>query len=186
MIYSDTKIKHIRKSFNKIPKVLNIPHLLSIQLDSYNKFLYSTNDKLSGLNICFNSIFPICNYNNNVELIYLGYKIKKPLFNSRECLIRGLTYFISIKVKLCLYIYDNINILKNEKRKVLYKKKQYVYFGDIPLMTKRGTFIVNGTERVVVSQLYRSPGVFFDSYKGKNNTYGKILYKARIIPYRGS
>ncbi len=186
MVYLDTKIKYIRKNFNKIPKVLDIPYLLSIQIDSYNKFLYNINNKLSGLDLCFNSIFPIYNYNNNVKLMYLGYKIKKPLFNDRECLIRGLTYFISIKAKLCLYVYDNINILKNKKKKILYKKKQYVYFGDIPLMTKRGTFVVNGTERVVVSQLYRSPGVFFDSDKGKNNISGKILYKARIIPYRGS
>ncbi len=182
MIYSNTEIKHIRKNFSKIPKILDIPYLLSIQIDSYNNFLYNKKNKLSGLNLCFNSIFPIYNYNNNIKLDYLGYKIKKPLFSDKECLIRGLTYFISIKVKLCLYIY---NTLKN-KKKIHYKKKQYVYIGDIPLMTERGTFIVNGTERVVVSQLHRSPGVFFDSDKGKNNSSGKILYNARIIPYRGS
>ncbi len=184
MIYSNTKIKCIRKNFNKIPKILDIPYLLSIQIDSYNNFLYKKKNKLSGLNSCFNSIFPIYSYNNDIKLDYLGYKIKKSLFSDKECLIRGLTYFISIKVKLCLYIYNND--LKSKNKNICYKKKQYVYFGDIPLMTERGTFVVNGTERVVVSQLHRSPGVFFDSDKGKNNTSGKILYNARIIPYRGS
>ncbi len=182
MVYSHTEIKCLRKDFSKIPKILDLPYLLSIQINSYNDFLYNNKNKLSGLNLCFNSVFPICNYNNTIKLNYLNYKIVKPIFTDRECLIRGLTYSISLKVKLCLYVY---NILKN-KRKLISKKKQRVYFGDIPLMTDRGTFIVNGTERVVVSQLHRSPGVFFSNDKGKINTSGKILYNARIIPYRGS
>ncbi len=180
MIYSNNKIKCLRKNFSKIPKILDVPYLLSIQIDSYDNFLYRKKNKFSGLDLCFNSIFPIYNYNNNIKLVYLNYKIKKPLFNDKECLIRGLTYFIKLKVKLALYIYN-----KN-KNKLLYKKKQYIYFGDIPLMTNRGTFVVNGTERVVVSQLHRSPGVFFNSDRSKFNTSGKILYNARIIPYRGS
>ncbi len=179
MYFSNTEKKRIRKDFSKIPKILDIPYLLSIQIDSYNDFLYNNNNNLhSGLDLSFKSIFPIFNYNHDIKLLYKGYILKKNLFNDRECLIRGLTHSISLNVKLYLIFYKN---------KIKYNiKKQIVYMGEIPLMTNRGTFVINGTERVVVSQLHRSPGVFFDSNKNKNNSYNKILYNARIIPYRGS
>ncbi len=178
MYFSNTEKKRIRKNFSKIPKILDIPYLLSIQIDSYNSFLYKNNNSYSGIDLSFKSIFPIFNYNKSIKLVYKGYILKKNLFSDKECLIRGLTYSISLKVKLCLYFYKDD--IKNES------KDQIVYMGEIPLMTKRGTFIVNGTERVVVSQLHRSPGVYFDCNKSKNNSFGKNLYNARIIPYRGS
>ncbi len=183
MIYSNIEIKRIRKNFSTLPKILNIPYLLSIQISSYNNFLYNLDNKSSSLDLSFKSIFPICNYNNTIKLTYLGYKIKNPLFNDKECKLRGLTYSISLKVKLCLSIYD---IDKENNKKKIYCKKQNVYFGDIPLMTDRATFVVNGTERVVVSQLHRSPGVFFDVDKNKIHSSKKKLYSAKIIPYRGS
>ncbi len=177
--------KRIRKNFSKISKILDIPYLLSIQIDSYNNFLYGYKNNSSGLDLSFKSIFPIFNYNKNIELCYISYRFDKPFFDDRECKLRGLTYSLSLKVKLCLIIY-NINVSGEKKVKV--SNEQEVYMGDIPLMTNRGTFVVNGTERVVVSQLHRSPGVFFDSDKGKNkiSSSSKILYNARIIPYRGS
>ncbi len=186
MIYSNNEIKRIRKNFSKIPKILNIPYLLSIQTISYNNFLYNSKDKNSGLDLSFKSIFPICNYNHNIKLSYLGYKFKNLFFNDKECQLRGLTYSIGLKVKLNLSYYI---INKNKKKKKKKKKKnikKYVYFSDIPLMTDRATFVVNGIERVVVSQLHRSPGVFFDVDKSKINSSKKILYYSKIIPYRGS
>ncbi len=176
-MFSNIEKKNIRKNFGRISNISDIPYLLSIQIYSYKKFLYKYNN-FSGLDSIFKSIFPICNYSGNIKLYYKDYFLKKSLFNSRECKIRGLTYSVSLKVKLCLVFYEN-DLIK-------YKRKQIVYMGEIPLMTKRGTFVVNGTERVVVSQLHKSPGVFFDSDKGKSNSLGKIIYTARIIPYRGS
>ncbi len=177
--------KRIRKNFSKILKILDIPYLLSIQVDSYNNFLYGYKNNSSGLDLSFKSIFPIFNYNKNIELQYINYRFDEPFFDDRECKSRGLTYSLSLKVKLCLIVYD-IGI--SGKKKIKFSNEQEVYMGDIPLMTDRATFVVNGTERVVVSQLHRSPGVFFDSDKGKNkiSSSGKILYSARIIPYRGS
>ncbi len=177
--------KRIRKNFSKISKILDVPYLLAVQIDSYNNFLYCSKNRFSGLDLSFKSVFPIFNYNKNIELQYINYKFDKPFFNDRECKLRGLTYSLSLKAKLCLIIYETIN---SNKKIVKSSCEQEVYMGDIPLMTDRGTFVVNGTERVVVSQLHRSPGVFFDSDKGKNKIYssGKILYNARIIPYRGS
>ncbi len=178
MYLSNTEKKRIRKNFAKTNSILNLPYLLDIQLNSYNNFLYGNNNISFGLDYSFKTIFPIKNYNNSAKLYYKGFILKKCLFDHKECHIRGLTYSASLKVKLCLKIYEN-NILK-------FNRTQKVYMGEIPLMTSRGTFIVNGTERVVVSQLHRSPGVFFDSDKGKTHLSGKILYNARIIPYRGS
>ncbi len=178
MSFSNTEKKYIRKSFGKKLNILNIPYLLSIQIDSYKKFLYKFNNLNSGLDLCFKSTFPIYNYNNSIKLIYKGYILKKCIFNDKECKIRGLTYFVSLNVKLCLIFYNN--------KKIKFIRDQIVYMGEIPLMTKKGTFIVNGTERVVVSQLHRSPGIFFSSDKSKIYFSGKILYNARIIPYRGS
>ncbi len=185
MIYFYYDRKRIRKSFSKIPKILDIPYLLAVQIDSYNNFLYCSKNSFSGLDLSFKSVFPIFNYNKNIELQYINYRFDKPFFNDRECKLRGLTYSLSLKAKLCLIIYETTN---SNKKVVKSSCEQEVYMGDIPLMTDRGTFVVNGTERVVVSQLHRSPGVFFDSDKGKNKIYssGKILYSARIIPYRGS
>ncbi len=178
MIYTNTEKKRIRKNFGKTLNILDIPYLLSIQIDSYNNFLYGGKGNFSGLDLSFKSVFPIFSYNKNISLNYISYRFCDPLFSDFECHIKGLTYFSSLKVKLCFMIYDG----KVEKC----IKEQEVYMGDIPLMTNKGTFIINGTERVVVSQLHRSPGVFFDSDKGKNHSSGKILYSARIIPYRGS
>ncbi len=182
MVYSYTEKKRIRKNFSKIKKILDVPYLLSIQIESYKKFLYSTDNVCSGLDLSFKSIFPISSYSKNIELTYISYSFGEPLFNDRECNIKGLTYSVSLKVKLCLLVYDEFS----NKKKIKFCRKQEVYMGDIPLMTNRGTFVVNGTERVVVSQLHRSPGVFFDHDKGKIHSSGKILYNARIIPYRGS
>ncbi len=181
--YSERKC--IRKNFSKIPQILDIPYLLSVQIDSYKNFLYGLKNKFSGLDLSFKSVFPIINYNKNIELQYISYRFDRPFFDDRECKVRGLTYSLSLKVKLRLIIYDVNDI---SKKIIKSSNEQEVYMGEIPLMTDRGTFVVNGTERVVVSQLHRSPGVFFDSNKGKNKVFtsGKILYSARIIPYRGS
>ncbi|WP_343192636.1 DNA-directed RNA polymerase subunit beta [Buchnera aphidicola (Taiwanaphis decaspermi)] len=182
MYYSYTEKKRIRKDFRKTPKVLNIPYLLAIQLKSFEKFIKKDTKKSNGLESAFKSIFPIKSYNNNSELRYLSYSLGKKIFNVKECKLRGLTYSVPLRVKLKLIIYES----DTTKKIIKNSKEQEVYMGEIPLMTKNGTFMINGTERVVVSQLHRSPGVFFDSDKGKNNSSGKILYNARIIPYRGS
>ncbi|MCV2525587.1 MAG: DNA-directed RNA polymerase subunit beta, partial [Candidatus Lightella neohaematopini] len=182
MLYSHTEKIRIRKDFGKRQQILDIPYLLSIQLESFKKFVrYDPNGKI-GLESVFRSIFPIKSYNKNAILKYRSYYIEKPIFDINECKTRGMTYSASLKVKLCLLVYDN-DVLNN---KIKYEKEQEVYMGEIPLMTNNGTFIINGIERVVVSQLHRSPGVFFDSDKGKTHSSGKILYNARIIPYRGS
>ncbi|CAL4041965.1 DNA-directed RNA polymerase subunit beta [Buchnera aphidicola (Phyllaphis fagi)] len=181
-MYSHTEKKRIRKDFRKHPKILKIPYLLNIQLNSFKKFIKQDVTGKSGLESAFRSVFPIKSYNGNSELQYISYRLGKKIFNVTECKTRGMTYSIPIRVKLRLIIYqiENLDIIVKEI------KEQEVYMGEIPVMTHHGTFIINGTERVVVSQLHRSPGVFFDSDKGKTNSSGKILYHARIIPYRGS
>ncbi|WP_343188244.1 DNA-directed RNA polymerase subunit beta [Buchnera aphidicola (Ceratoglyphina bambusae)] len=183
MVYSYTEKKRIRKNFSKRSKSLDIPYLLSIQINSFKKFIKKDKKNLYGLESAFKSVFPIKNYNCSAELQYIKYKLGKKTFNVKECNTRGLTYSVPLKVQLKLIIYEKEE-LKNKIIKSI--KEQEVYMGDIPLMTKNGTFMINGTERVVVSQLHRSPGVFFDSDKGKTHSSGKILYNARIIPYRGS
>lgn len=182
MVYSYTEKKRMRKYFGKQNIKPKIPYLLAIQLDSYKKFLNSEEEHCNGLESAFNSVFPIQSYNGISELQYVSYILKKNIFNVQECRIRGITYSASLKVKLRLLIYEK-DMAENNIKNI---KEQEVYMGEIPLMTKNGTFVINGTERVVVSQLHRSPGVFFDSDKGKTHTSGKILYHARIIPYRGS
>lgn len=182
MIYSHTEKKRIRKDFGKRPQVLDIPYLLSIQLDSFQNFIKRDSQKESGLEAAFNSIFPIRSYSGNAELQYLSYRLGRPVFDVKECQIRGATFSAPLRVKLRLVIYDR-EIIESTVKDI---KEQEVYMGEIPLMTENGTFIINGTERVVVSQLHRSPGVFFDSDKGKIHSSGKVLYNARIIPYRGS
>ena len=182
MVYSYTEKKRIRKDFGKRPQILDIPYLLSIQLDSFKKFINQNPDHQHGLEAAFRSVFPIRSYNSNAELQYVSYRLGECLFDVKECQIRGATYAAPLRVKLRLIIYERESLDATVKD----IKEQEVYMGEIPLMTDNGTFIINGTERVIVSQLHRSPGVFFDSDKGKTHSSGKILYNARIIPYRGS
>ncbi|URJ26254.1 DNA-directed RNA polymerase subunit beta [Blochmannia endosymbiont of Camponotus modoc] len=182
MVYSYTEKKRIRKDFGKRPQVLDIPYLLSIQIDSFQKFIKQDPEGQCGLESAFRSVFPIKSYNGNAELQYIKYQLGEPTFDVKECQTRGATFSAPLRVRLCLIIYEREglnNIIKNTK-------EQEVYMGEIPLMTNNGTFIINGIERVIVSQLHRSPGVFFDSDKGKTHSSGKVLYNARIIPYRGS
>ncbi len=186
MAYSYTEKKRIRKDFSKLGQVMDVPYLLAIQLDSYRKFLQTGASadglKEEGLNAAFNSVFPIVSYSGNAALEYAGYRLGEPVFDVKECQQRGITYAAPLRVKVRLVIYDRDSSTKAVKD----IKEQEVYMGEMPLMTDNGTFVVNGTERVIVSQLHRSPGVFFDHDKGKTHSSGKLLYSARIIPYRGS
>nr|CGE12404.1 DNA-directed RNA polymerase subunit beta [Salmonella enterica subsp. enterica serovar Typhi] len=182
MVYSYTEKKRIRKDFGKRPQVLDVPYLLSIQLDSFQKFIEQDPEGQYGLEAAFRSVFPIQSYSGNSELQYVSYRLGEPVFDVQECQIRGVTYSAPLRVKLRLVIYER----EAPEGTVKDIKEQEVYMGEIPLMTDNGTFVINGTERVIVSQLHRSPGVFFDSDKGKTHSSGKVLYNARIIPYRGS
>src|SRR5574344_19949 len=180
MVYSYTEQKRIRKDFGKRVKVLDTPYLLAVQLDSFKQFISSDPNNENGLVAAFKSVFPIKSYSGNAELCYNSFHLGEPKFNVRECMIRGTTYSAPLKVKLSLVRYE-----KDSPKTVKERIDQDVYMGEIPLMTNNGTFIVNGTERVVVSQLHRSPSVFFYNDRGK--TYpGRILFSARVIPYRGS
>ncbi|MWQ31146.1 DNA-directed RNA polymerase subunit beta [Glaesserella parasuis] len=182
MAYSYSEKKRIRKSFGKRSQVLNVPYLLTIQLDSFDKFIQRDPEGLQGLEAAFRSVFPIVSSNGATELQYVSYELGEPVFDVRECQIRGTTYAAPLRVKLRLVTFDREAAAGTVKD----IKEQNVYMGEIPLMTDNGTFVINGTERVIVSQLHRSPGVFFDSDKGKTHASGKVLYNARIIPYRGS
>jgi len=186
MAYSYTEKKRIRKDFSKLGQVMDLPYLLAIQLDSYRKFLEagatSEGRTEEGLHAAFNSVFPIVSYSGNAALEYAGYRLGDPVFDVKECQQRGITYAAPLRVKVRLVIYDRDSSTKAVKD----IKEQEVYMGEMPLMTENGTFVINGTERVIVSQLHRSPGVFFDHDKGKTHSSGKLLYSARIIPYRGS
>ncbi len=182
MVFSYTEKKRIRKNFGKRPQVLNVPYLLTIQLDSFEKFIQRDPEGQQGLEAAFRSVFPIVSNNGSTELQYVSYRLGEPVFDVRECQIRGTTYAAPLRVKLRLVSYDKEAAAGTIKD----IKEQDVYMGEIPLMTDNGTFVINGTERVIVSQLHRSPGVFFDSDKGKTHSSGKVLYNARIIPYRGS
>jgi DNA-directed RNA polymerase subunit beta len=188
MAYSFTEKKRIRKDFGKRPSILDVPYLLAIQLDSYRKFLQADNHEDAredvGLHAAFKSVFPIASYSGNATLEYLSYKLGEPVFDVKECQLRGLTYAAPLRVKVQLKVYEkDPSGARKLKRDIA---EQEVYLGELPLMTENGTFIVNGTERVIVSQLHRSPGVFFDHDKGKTHSSGKLLFQARIIPYRGS
>src|SRR5690349_1380709 len=178
----------IRQSFGKIEKIIEIPNLIDIQKKSYEKFLQSNvplNERDDiGLQGVFRSVFPIRDFNGTSELVFVGYTLERPKYDVDECRQRGMTFAAPIKVTIQLIIYDVP--AEGGERIVRDIKEQEVYFGEIPLMTENGTFIINGTERVVVSQLHRSPGVFFDHDKGKTHSSGKYLYQTRIIPYRGS
>ncbi|PMM15380.1 DNA-directed RNA polymerase subunit beta [Vibrio breoganii] len=182
MVYSYTEKKRIRKDFGTRPQVLDVPYLLSIQLDSFDKFIEQDPEGQHGLEAAFRSVFPIQSYNGNSELQYVSYRLGEPVFDVKECQIRGITYSKPLRVKLRLVVFDRDAPAGTVKD----IKEQEVYMGEIPLMTDNGTFVINGTERVIVSQLHRSPGVFFDSDKGKTHSSGKVLYNARVIPYRGS
>ena len=186
MAYSYTEKKRIRKSFGKRSNILEVPYLLSIQVDSYKQFLQegvSVKDrKDEGLQAAFKSIFPIMSNSRNAQLEFVSYSLGEPVFDVRECRVRGVTYAAPLRVNMRLVIFDKN--AKTEKIKDI--REQEVYMGEMPLMTDHGTFVINGTERVVVSQLHRSPGVFFDHDKGKTHTSGKLLFSARVIPYRGS
>ncbi|MBK8170398.1 MAG: DNA-directed RNA polymerase subunit beta, partial [Sandaracinaceae bacterium] len=178
----------IRQSFGKIAKIIDIPNLIDIQKKSYEKFLQSDvpphEREDIGLQGVFRSVFPIRDFNGTSELVFVGYTLERPKYDVDECRQRGMTFAAPIKVTIQLIIYDAQT--EGADRAVRDIKEQEVYFGEIPLMTENGTFIINGTERVVVSQLHRSPGVFFDHDKGKTHSSGKLLYQARVIPYRGS
>ncbi|MBT8442514.1 MAG: DNA-directed RNA polymerase subunit beta, partial [Gammaproteobacteria bacterium] len=186
MAYSFTEKKRIRKDFGKRSSILEVPYLLAIQVNSYRKFLQehtaedARNDQ--GLHAAFKSVFPIVSYSGSAALEYISYRLGEPVFDVKECQSRGLTYAAPLRVQVRLVIYDK----EGSKKTVKEVREQEVYLGEMPLMTDHGTFVINGTERVIVSQLHRSPGVFFDHDKGKTHSSGKLLFSARVIPYRGS
>jgi DNA-directed RNA polymerase subunit beta len=186
MAYSFTEKKRIRKDFGKLSESMELPYLLAIQVDSYNKFLQVDKGLGSreefGLHAAFRSVFPIASYSGSAALEYVDYRLGEPAFDVKECVLRSITYAAPLRVKVRLIIYDK----ESSNKTVKDVKEQEVYMGEIPLMTDNGTFVINGTERVVVSQLHRSPGVFFDHDRGKTHSSGKLLYNARVIPYRGS
>ncbi|MEX0915480.1 MAG: DNA-directed RNA polymerase subunit beta, partial [Wenzhouxiangellaceae bacterium] len=188
MSYSFTEKKRIRKDFGKHVQVIDAPFLLSTQVDSYRQFLQDdlaeSDRELKGLHGALSSVFPIASYSGNAALEYVTYQLGKPEFDVTECKLRGMTYAAPLRVTVRLVIYDKDSPAKNKKVKEV--KEQDVYMGDLPLMTETGTFVINGTERVIVNQMHRSPGVFFDHDRGKTHSSGKLLYKARVIPYRGS
>jgi len=212
--FSFTERKRLRAYYGKYNTILNIPSLLKIQLNSYKKFLQyklkSDERKNIGLVAAFNSIFPIESYTGISEIHFIDYNLGNTPFDVYECRVRGATYSIPLKIKISFLQFHKSSIekhryskekskdisnkksntkqnnIKKKEKIIKQRKEQEIYIGDIPFMTSNGTFIINGTERVVVSQLHRSPGVFFEHDKGKTHASGKLLYSARIIPYRGS
>jgi DNA-directed RNA polymerase subunit beta len=186
LTYSSTEKKRIRKSFAKRASVLNVPFLLATQLESYTAFLQAgmapEKRKNEGLQAAFTSIFPISSHSGNARLEFVTYQLGEPPFDVKECQQRGLTFASPLRAKVRLTIMDK----EAAKPTIKEVKEQEVYMGEIPLMTLTGSFIINGTERVIVSQLHRSPGVFFEHDRGKTHSSGKLLFSARIIPYRGS
>ena len=186
MAYSFTERKRVRKDFGKISESMEMPYLLAIQVESYDKFLQrgvpASKRREVGLHAAFRSVFPIVSYSGNAALEYVDYQLGEPAFDVKECILRSITYAAPLRVKVRLIIYDR----ESSSKAIKDIKEQEVYMGEVPLMTANGTFVINGTERVVVSQLHRSPGVFFDHDRGKTHSSGKLLYSARVIPYRGS
>jgi DNA-directed RNA polymerase subunit beta len=188
MAYSFTEKKRIRKDFGKRPSILDVPFLLATQIDSYRGFLQdgvppNAREDI-GLHAAFKSVMPITSYSGNAVLEYVNYKLGEPVFDVRECQLRGTTYAAPLRVLVRLIIYDKEAPAGSKVVKDI--REQEVYMGELPLMTDTGTFVINGTERVIVSQLHRSPGVFFDHDRGKTHSSGKLLFSARVIPYRGS
>ncbi|MCE2968951.1 MAG: DNA-directed RNA polymerase subunit beta, partial [Burkholderiales bacterium] len=186
MPYSFTEKKRIRKSFAKRPAEQQVPYLLTTQLESYRHFLQEdvapSKRADQGLQAAFTSIFPIVSHNGFARLEFAGYTLGQPVFDVKECQQRGLTYAAPLRAKVRLAILDR----EASKPTVKEVKEQEVYMGEMPLMTDTGSFVINGTERVIVSQLHRSPGVFFEHDRGKTHSSGKLLFSARVIPYRGS
>ena len=188
MTYSFTEKKRIRRQFGTLPNVMSLPYLLKTQTDSYAEFLQEGKDPAnrdnSGLEEVFKSIFPINSASGNAALDYISYELGECLYTPQECKMKGISYAVPLYANLQLRMMDKATGYKTIKENGI--KEDRVFLGEIPVMTKDGSFVVNGTERVVVSQLHRSPGVFFDHDKGKTHASGKVLYAARIIPYRGS
>ncbi len=188
MTYSFTEKKRIRNNFGKSTEVLEVPYLLATQLNSYASFLQSGIDPKKrlerGLHGAFSSVFPIVSHSGYAVLEYVKYRLGEPTFDVRECQQRGTTFAAPLRVLVRLVIYDKDAAVSAKVVKDI--REQEVYMGELPLMTENGTFVINGTERVIVSQLHRSPGVFFDHDKGKTHSSGKLLFNARVIPYRGS
>ena len=188
MSLSFTGKKRIRKNFGRIPEAVSMPNLIEVQKSSYNQFLQKDIPHEErgerGLNGTFKSVFPVRDFSDRAVLEYVSFEFEPPKFDEEECQQRDITYAAPLKVKMRLVVFDVDD--DTQARSVKDIKEQDVYMGDIPLMTEKGTFIVNGTERVIVSQMHRSPGVFFDHDKGKSHSSGKFLFSARIIPYRGS
>ena len=186
MAYSFTEKKRIRNDFGKRPSVLEVPYLLATQIESYRDFLQSDADSGQrgdkGLHAAFSSVFPIVSYAGTAALDYVSYRLGEPAFDVKECQLRGMTFAAPLRALVRLIIYDK----EGANQSIKDIKEQEVYMGELPLMTDNGTFVINGTERVIVSQLHRSPGVFFDHDKGKTHSSGKLLFSARVIPYRGS
>ena len=185
MAYSYTEKKRIRKSFAKRANVLDVPFLLATQIESYTRFLQAdvppAQRRNEGLQAAFTSIFPIVAHSGNARLHFVEYMLGEPTFDVKECQQRGLTFASPLRAKVRLELLD-----RDTKAVKEVKEDQPLYMGEIPLMTTTGSFVINGTERVIVSQLHRSPGVFFEHDKGKTHSSGKLLFSARIIPYRGS
>ena len=189
MELSFTQKKSIRKSFGRLKETLSIPNLIEVQKNSFNEFITKTAEKNNsiyskGLTKVFESVFPINDASEKASLEFISYRLGKPKFDVTECRQRSLTYSAALKATLRLVVYDIDNV-ENTKQ-ILSAKEQEVFIGDLPLMTPSGTFVVNGVERVVVNQMHRSPGVFFDHDKGKTHASGKLLFNCRIIPGRGS
>ncbi|HEX7137250.1 MAG TPA: hypothetical protein VF219_05370, partial [Vicinamibacterales bacterium] len=186
MPYSFTEKKRIRKSFAKRPATQSVPFLLATQLESYAQFLQAetppSQRRSEGLQAAFESIFPISSHNGMARLEFAGFTLGDPPFDVKECQQRGLTFASPLRAKVRLVIMDR----EASKPTIKEVKEQEVYMGEIPLMTSTGSFVINGTERVIVSQLHRSPGVFFEHDRGKTHSSGKLLFSARVIPYRGS
>jgi DNA-directed RNA polymerase subunit beta len=188
MAQSFTGKKRIRMSFGRIPEAVRMPNLIEVQRSSYEQFLQrevkAADRRDEGIEAVFKSVFPIKDFNERAMLEYVSYEFEDPKYDVEECIQRDMTYAAPLKVKLRLIVWETDE--ETQARSVKDIKEQDVYMGDIPLMTDKGTFVVNGTERVIVSQMHRSPGVFFDHDKGKTHSSGKLLFAARIIPYRGS
>src|SRR5512137_2250591 len=188
-------IREFRKNFGRIQKIIDVPNLIDIQMKSYEKFLQKDTplEKRGnfGLQGAFKSVFPISDFSGKCSLEFVSYKIGEPRYDVKECLQKGMTYAAPLKIVARLVVFDTEKAPEQKKipaetRQIRDVKEQEIFFGEIPLMTDTGTFIVNGTERVIVSQLHRSPGIFYDHDKGKTVTSGKLIYSARIIPIRGS
>ena len=181
-------IREFRKNFGRIQKIIDVPNLIDIQMKSYEKFLQKDTplEKRGnfGLQGAFKSIFPISDFSGKCSLEFVSYKIGESRYDVKECIAKGLTYAAPLKIVVRLVVFDADRT--SEQKIIRDIKEQEIYFGEIPLMTENGTFIVNGTERVIVSQLHRSPGIFFDHDKGKTHASGKLIYSSRIIPIRGS